>query len=576
MEALAKTAQWLGRVSAITLIYGVALQAQTASFVYSTYLGGRGVDEGVAVAAAPGGGTCVTGITNSRDFPTFLAAQPDLQPVHYSGRQFPDAFVTCFGPTGELVHSTYLGDPEVEVPQAIAVGPDGTAYVTGYTDVYFEGFFPFLARVRPFEISYLPIPGGIRSKGWDVAVDSAGDVYVTGETYLDHLIFGTLWQAYVVKLGSDGSSIYEADLGGFSGREQGSTIAVDAAGNAYVGGYTTSTDFPATGVIGTLEGILEGHPNGFVTKLDPSGAIVYSLAIGGSNSEEITDLAADSAGNIFVAGWTASADFPLRNPVQASLQGAFDLFLARFAPDGTLVASTYLGGSGSEGVTSLVLDGLGRLYLAGNTNSTDSPLFVPGCQGQFLAELNPASFEVLGATCLPGADIWDVAADPQGHLHLTGVTSGGLPTVNAFQPVFGGGFNEAFVTKLAFNAPPVCSAAFATPSTIWPPNGKLVPITISGVTDPDGDPVTLTVTNVQQDEPLSRAGTPDATGIRTSSVSLRADRAGKGDGRTYHVSFEASDGQGGTCTGTVKVCVPHDRGRGRTCGDGGALFSSGG
>ncbi|HSK77442.1 MAG TPA: SBBP repeat-containing protein [Thermoanaerobaculia bacterium] len=568
MGALAKTAQWLGRVSAITLIYGVALQAQTASFVYSTYLGGRGVDEGRAVAAAPGGGTCVTGITNSPDFPAFLAAQPDLQPEHYSGRQFPDAFVTCFGPTGELVHSTYLGDSEIEFPHAIAVGPASTAYVTGYTDVFFEGFFPFLARVRPFEISFLSIPGGIRSKGWDVAVDSAGDVYVTGQSHYDHPIGFYVPQAYVAKLGSDGSFLYVTDLEGLSGDEQGNAIAVDAAGNAYVAGYTTSSDFPATGVIGSLE----GHTNAFVTKLDPSGAVVYSLVIGGSGSEEAEHLAADPAGNVFVAGWTSSADFPLLNPIQ----GAKGLFLARFDPDGALVASTYLGGIGAQEVTSLALDGLGRLYLAG-TSSSGSPLSVPGCQGRFLAELDPESFEVLQATCLPGADVRDMAADAQGHLHLTGVTSGGLPTtVNAFQPVFGGGFNDAFVAKLAFNAPPGCAAAFASPSTIWPPNGKLVPITISGVTDPDGDPITLTVTGVRQDEPLSQAGTPDATGIGTPSVSLRADRAGKGDGRVYHLSFEARDPLGASCTGTVTVCVAHDRGRGRTCGDGGPLFNSSG
>jgi hypothetical protein len=568
MRALAKTAQWLGRISAITLLCGAALDAQTAALSYSTYLGGDGEDTGRAVAQRPGGGTCAAGTTTSLGFPTFLAGQPDPDPEPASGRLL-EAFVTCFGSTGTLSYSTYLGGPQSEIPQAIAVAPDGRAFVTGFIDHFFEGRSAFLARARPFESIFLPFQAGPRSEGRDIAVDPAGNVYVTGRGFYQHPTFGLIPQAFVARVGSDGSPFYFTPLEGISGDERGNGVAVDTAGNAYAAGFTTSFDFPATSVLGpTL-----GTQSAFATKLDASGAIVYSILIGGSGADEIDDLAADAAGSVFVAGRTTSADFPLLDPAQASLRGANDLFLARFNPDGTLAASTYLGGSGTEEVTSLVLDGEGRLYLAGTTSSSDSPLSLSGCSGRFLSELDPASFEVLQATCLPGADVRDVAADQQGALHLTGVTSGGLPTVNAFQPQPAGGA-DAFAAKLAFNAPPDCSAAFASPARIWPPNGKLVPISIQGITDPEDDPITLTVTGVRQDEPLSLAGKPDATGIGTPSASLRADRAGQGDGRVYHLTFKARDPLGESCSGTIRVCVPHDQGRGRTCGDGGPLFDS--
>ena len=142
------------------------------------------------------------------------------------------------------------------------------------------------------------------------------------------------------------------------------------------------------------------------------------------------------------------------------------------------------------------------------------------------------------------------------------------------QPEGAEGLLSITFTTSPGNMAPDCSAAVASPIKVWPPNGKLVPISIQGVADPDNDPVTLTVTGVHQDEPLSRIGTPDATGIGTPAASIRADRSGKGDGRVYHLSFEALDPLGASCTGTVRICVPHDQGRGRTCGDGGPLFVS--
>ena len=131
-------------------------------------------------------------------------------------------------------------------------------------------------------------------------------------------------------------------------------------------------------------------------------------------------------------------------------------------------------------------------------------------------------------------------------------------------------------TLTVVNAPPVCSAAVVTPARVWPPNHKLQTVSVSGVTDPDGDPVTVKVTGVWQDELTDHTGDgktcPDATGIGTNAVKVRAERSGQLDGRVYHVFFEAVDGRGARCESQVTVCVPHDNHR--ACVDQGALYDS--
>lgn len=128
------------------------------------------------------------------------------------------------------------------------------------------------------------------------------------------------------------------------------------------------------------------------------------------------------------------------------------------------------------------------------------------------------------------------------------------------------------------NLPPDCSGAVASPVDVWPPNHAMVPVAIEGVVDPDGDEVTLVVKAVAQDEPVDGTGNgatcPDAEGVGSSTVSVRAERSGQGDGRVYHVTFEADDGRGGCCTGTVTTCVRHDRRPGGECVDQGPLYDS--
>jgi hypothetical protein len=133
-------------------------------------------------------------------------------------------------------------------------------------------------------------------------------------------------------------------------------------------------------------------------------------------------------------------------------------------------------------------------------------------------------------------------------------------------------------TTHVVDAPPDCSAAAVDPPMLWSPNHELVPVAVMGLTDPDGDPVTVTVEAITQDEPVERRGDghtcPDAGGVGTHAPSVRAERSGLGNGRVYHIRFTATDPAGAACTGVATVCVPHDQAPGGTCIDEGPLHDS--
>ncbi len=124
---------------------------------------------------------------------------------------------------------------------------------------------------------------------------------------------------------------------------------------------------------------------------------------------------------------------------------------------------------------------------------------------------------------------------------------------------------------------PDCRAAQAFPAVLWSPNHQFVPIVVMGVTDPDGDTVTITVTSVTQDEPVNAKGdgntSPDAV-IQAGAALIRAERSGTGNGRVYQVSFKANDDNGGFCTGAVTVSVPHSLKKGTTAIDDGQVYDS--
>jgi hypothetical protein len=166
---------------------------------------------------------------------------------------------------------------------------------------------------------------------------------------------------------------------------------------------------------------------------------------------------------------------------------------------------------------------------------------------------------------------------------VSGVISG-APSATGTYPVtltvtdsFGANTVVTFPWQVSSNRSPICSVAIAT-ADLWPPNHKFQPVSIAGITDPDGDRVSIRITGIQQDEPTLVAGSGetaiDGMGVGTPTAQVRAERSGLYGGRLYFISFSADDGKGGACTGTVTVGVPHDQGQGTAPVDSGMRFDS--
>lgn len=189
---------------------------------------------------------------------------------------------------------------------------------------------------------------------------------------------------------------------------------------------------------------------------------------------------------------------------------------------------------------------------------------------------NDGTFEAEGETYLfDTPDHWEIGTTHTVQLRVT--DDGSWAGLDGGGPKSG----ETTVTILVVpNNPPDCTEASASVQELWPPNHKYVDIEIVGVTDPDGDPVTITITGITQDEPVDAVDngdgntSPDGTGVGTSIASVRAEREGTANGRVYEISFTATDPAGAECSGSVTVCVPHDQRPGHECTDDGQNYDS--
>jgi hypothetical protein len=159
-----------------------------------------------------------------------------------------------------------------------------------------------------------------------------------------------------------------------------------------------------------------------------------------------------------------------------------------------------------------------------------------------------------------GATVWHINADEPDLLDYD--TSFKSPEQDALfeEDAYRSSDHDPVILGLDVNAPPVCDVALAQPNSLWPPDHRFVPIAIQGITDPEGDQVTVNVDSIFQDEALRAPGSgitePDGRGVGTSTASVRAERVAFGNGRFYHISFTATDENGEACSGVVTVGVP--------------------
>jgi uncharacterized protein (TIGR03437 family) len=221
--------------------------------------------------------------------------------------------------------------------------------------------------------------------------------------------------------------VYSTLLGG-AGVEQAYSIAVDGAGNAYVAGSTTSTDFPGAS---PLQQNLGGQTDVFVAKLNPAGtALVWATWLGGNSSDTPDEIALDGSGNVYVAGATSSANFPLKNALQSERRGQ-DGFVAKLNPAGsTLLYSTLLGGTGSDVISGLATDAEGNAYLTGSTTSFDFPTanaLQANKRGElFYASTNGGASWTAASGGLRAQTVNDIALDPSNAATIYAATERGV------------------------------------------------------------------------------------------------------------------------------------------------------
>ena len=468
---------------------------------YSTYLGGMEFDEGRGITVdATTGEAYVTGFTNSFDFPTIAGS---FQTAFAQGNG--DAFVTKLNATGSaLVYSTYLGGNGADEGRGIAIDSIGQAYVTGITGssnfpttpgAYqtvtgggSEGTIDAFVTKLNFDGSMLLystyLGGNGQDSGLGIAVDSNFNAYVTGSTVpffdantpnfpttpgaFQTAFGGGGGDAFVTKLKPDGSGlVYSTYLGG-SGSDTGFGIALGTGGNAYVTGSTDSIDFPTTG--GAFQTAFGGGlGDAFVTKLNPFGAgLDYSTYLGGTRSDEGFAIAVDTGGNAYVTGDTDSTDFPTTTGAFQTVIGSpaefvGDAFVTKLNATGSALSySTYLGGDGSDQGNGIAVDTSGNAYVTGFTGSTNFPAtagpFGPGGGGDaFVTALNPTGTAPLVFSTYLGGTGGDmgmgitVDAMSSPNAYVVGITqSTDFPTTpGAFDTMFNGGFDDAFVAKIA-------------------------------------------------------------------------------------------------------------------------------
>ncbi len=478
-----------GKIGFSLGIYDRNLPLIIDPLVYSTLLGNSSENYANAIANDASGCAYVAGHTYSNNFPTTLGAYDES--FNGTGVSL-DIFVAKLNAAGSaLEYSTYIGGTNDEWGYGIAVDASGCAYVTGSTqsnnfpttagafDVTFNAgdYDVFVSKLSSngSQLEYSTFLGGSASEeAFGIAVNQNGEAYVAGKTGSANFPvtagafdtdFNGVEDAFVARLNASGTAlVFSSFLGGLAD-DCAKSVAIDASGNVFVAGETSSNNFPTT--TGAFDQVYNQSTDAFVAKLNPSGSsLVYSTYVGGSLTDAAEALAVDASGNAYLTGYTTSTNFPVTpGALFASRQGTADAFVTKLNATGTSLSySTYLGGSGGENGTSIAVDGAGCAIVAGGL--TSSPNFPTTADAfdqtanpyrdAFLTKFNNTGTGIVYSTFFGGNDYdeaWGISLDQSGNIYMTGWEySNNFPTTaGAFDQSFNG-FCDVFVAKFSFGA----------------------------------------------------------------------------------------------------------------------------
>jgi hypothetical protein len=416
------------------------------SHVWSTYLGGSGLDAGYGIAIDPSGNPLVTGRAGSTGW---VSGGYDTS---YGGSF--DGFVAKLSPTGGHIWSTYLGAGNDDTAYGIAIDATGNALVTGYSQ-----------------------SGGWVSGGFDTSHGGTA-----------------AYDGFVVKLNSAGAHLWSTYLGS-GGYDLGEGIAIDASGNAFIVGYTESSGWVSGGFDTSYNG---GSFDAFVVALGGTGAHVWSTYLGGSGDDRGYGIAIDAAGNAYLTGETASSGW-VTGGFDTSFNGGVDAFVAKLTLTGSHVWSSFLGGGGSDPGFHIAVDASGGALLTGYTNSSG------WTSGGFDTSYNGGSLDAYVANLsASGGHVWSsylggsgddrgfgIAADASGNAYVAGYTRSAGWVSGGFDTSYNGG-EDGFVAKISIVPPNVAPVAvdnaYSTNEDV--PLSVGTPGVLGNDADADGDPLT--------------------------------------------------------------------------------------
>jgi uncharacterized protein (TIGR03437 family) len=434
------------------------------ALTWATFFGGSSTDTTDAVAVDSSGNIYITGAT---------ADAYGYRAVYFSK-------LNSSGTEASSTTTFVLNDDDA--PHGIALDSGGNIWIVGESNVYsYYGLAytdAFLAKFSPSGTKLFTTTfGGSGSQvAYGIALDSSSDAYVVGVTNSSDFPTGHgqtspgggTVDGFIGRFSSMGNWQYGSYLGG-SGDEYATAVAVDSLGNAFVTGYTTSTNFPVTS--SAYQQSLSGGNDVFLIKLSAAFDTQYSTYLGGAGDDYGTAVAVDSSGAAYVAGETTSADFPAVNAAQKQLKGTSDAFLAKLAGDGSsLQFSTYLGGGADEAAYGVALDGAGNAFLTGSTTSPDFPVAdafqktLAGGKNAFVAAMSasglPLFASYLGGSGTNGDDGSAVATGCSTGLVIVGTTtSSDFPaTPGVVQTTAAGGASDGFVAQVPAAGMPTINA----------------------------------------------------------------------------------------------------------------------